>query len=420
MQALPGFRDYFPEDCARRNHIVSVWRDVARRYGFVEYDAPVLESLELYAKKNSGGEILSQLFQFTDKGGRDVVLRPEMTPSLARMIAARERNYRKPLKWFCASPFFRYEKQQKGRLREFWQFNADIVGESGSAADAELIALAIDMMRAFGFTAADFMVRLSNRQAWMDFLQQKTGKTDEAAEFLAIVDKIEREDAGETHRKLEPFGCTTEEVRAFIASGGGEAFTPLLELLDARGMRDFVKVDLTIVRGLAYYTGIVFEIFDCGKSMRALAGGGRYDRLLAELSGGATDLPAIGFGMGDVVLGNFIDATPSAAAVRDALLQAQGGAEVFVVIADEQRRPEALGLLQNLRDAGWRANASLAPAKVGKQFQNAEQLGARFAVVVGAEWPEVKVKALATRAEQPMAAADVVKWLSDARVSKNL
>jgi len=414
MQALPGFRDYFPEECARRNYVTSVWRDVARRYGFVEYDAPILESLDLYAKKNSGGEILSQLFQFTDKGGREVALRPEMTPSLARMIAARERHYRKPMKWFCVAPFFRYEKQQKGRLREFWQFNADIVGEIGVAADAELIAMAIDILRALGLGSGDVVVRLSNRHAWLDFLRQKTGSEEGATEFLAVIDKLEREAPEETEKKLAAYGCTLEEVRAFIASGGGEAFSSLLDSLEARGMRAFVEVDLTIVRGLAYYSGNVFEVFDRSRKMRALAGGGRYDNLLSQLSGGAVDLPAVGFGMGDVVLGNFIETNAQAKQRMEEEIARAGGIDLFIVVADASHGGHATMLLQRLRDEGWRVDMPAGEMKVGKQFQMAEMLGARYAIVIGSEWPTLKVKTLALRQEEAVSQEDLVGWLQRA------
>ena len=162
MQSLPGFRDFYPHDCARRNYILGTWREVARRYGFVEYDGPVLEPIELYEKK-SGGELLGQLFDFMDKGGRHVAMRPEMTPTLARMVAAREKDFKKPLKWFCCPQFFRYEKQQRGRLREFYQFNADIIGESSIAADVELVSLAIDPLREFGLSEREFAVRVCDR-----------------------------------------------------------------------------------------------------------------------------------------------------------------------------------------------------------------------------------------------------------------
>ena len=412
MRPLPGFRDFYPEDCARRGYVLDGWRRVARRYGFVEMDGPVLESMELYAKKNeSGAEILGQLYNFTDRGQRDVALRPEMTPTLARMVVAKERAYRKPLKWFSTANFFRYERQQKGRLREFIQFNADLIGDGSTAADAEAICLVIDLLREFGFTKDDFVIRLSDRQAWIDFLTAR-GVTDTKA-VLAIIDKIEREPEESLNAKLAPHNLTVAELRAFITAGSPEYFAPLMEQFAARGLRDFVEVDLSIVRGLAYYTGLVFEAFDKGKSMRALAGGGRYDSLLADLSDGAVNLPAIGFGMGDVVLGDLIEETPHTRAKRDAALAAAPAAEVYVVVADEARRREALGLVQALRDAGWRTDFPLDAAKVGKQFQAAEALGARFAVVIGQEWPLVKVKTLATRAEAAVPHDALADWLKN-------
>ena len=401
IQGLPGFRDFFPEDCARRNHVVATWREVSRRYGFVEFDGPALESTDLYRKKNeAGAEILEQLYSFTDRGGREVALRPEMTPTLARMVAAREKHYRKPMKWFCVSNFFRHERQQKGRLREFLQFNADILGESSPQADAEILALAIDLMRAFGFTAEHFVVRLSDRKAWMDFLESRG--CDEAAcrTALACADKLEREPEEKLNAKLAPTGLTVADLKAFIAAGSPEAFAPVLEALAARGLSGFVQPDLSIVRGLAYYTGVVFEIFDRSKNLRALAGGGRYDGLVKGLSDGAADLPAIGFGMGDVVLGHLIDETPAAAEKLQAALALTS--DVFVVIADESRRAEALQIVQTCRELGLSTDFPLKSAKVGKQFQEAENLGATHAVVIGQEWPQIKLKHLATRAEQTL------------------
>ncbi len=414
MRPLPGFRDFCPEDCARRGYMLDGWRRVARRYGFVEMDGPVLESMELYAKKNeSGAEILGQLYQFTDRGERPVAMRPEMTPTLARMVIAKERAYRKPLKWFSTSNFFRYERQQKGRTREFIQFNADLIGDGSTAADAEAISLVIDLLREFGFTKDDFVVRLSDRKAWLDFLTAR-GVADTKA-VLAIIDKIEREPEDSLNAKLASHGLAVAELRDFIAAGSPEHFAPLLGQFDARGLRDFVEVDLSIVRGLAYYTGMVFEAFDRSKSMRALAGGGRYDDLLADLSDGSVNLPAIGFGMGDVVLGNLIEETPAARENRERTLASSPSAEIYVVIADEARRREALSLIQSLRDAGWRIDFPLDSAKVGKQFQAAEAIGARFAVVVGNEWQLVRAKDLATRAETAVTQDTLADWLKTAQ-----
>jgi histidyl-tRNA synthetase len=407
MQSLPGFRDFFPEDFSFRRYLVETWRRVARQYGFREYDAPTLESSALYEKKNSGGEILNQLYQFTDRGERAVALRPEMTPSLARMIATRASHYRKPIKWFSVANFFRFERQQKGRLREFLQLNADIFGDSSPAADAEMMALTVDILRAFGFGPEDVVLRLSDRRAWLAFLEKNGLPAERAPEFLGIIDKMERESDEATAAKLQGLGLGLDPVKEFISSGGQEALSPLLADLRARGMSDFVEVDLTIVRGLAYYTGAVFEVFDRQREFRAIAGGGRYDHLIKHLSDGTVDLPAIGMGMGDVVLGKFIEAREGAARRASQAMAADRDCGIFVVIADEARRLEALGLITTLRQAGHRVDFSLSPLKVGKQFAAAEAAGAWQAVVVGSEWPEVRLKNLATREETSLPASEL-------------
>ncbi len=413
MQLLPGFRDFFPEDCAQRNYILATWREVARRYGFVEYDGPVLEPIELYRKK-SGGELVGQLFDFVDKGERHVAMRPEMTPTLARMVAARERDFKKPLKWFCVPQFFRYEKQQRGRLREFYQLNCDLIGEASASADAELLALLIDMLRAFGLSQQDFVVRVSDRNAWCQFALNRGVSEERLLDFLAVIDKWERASREESGRRLAEFGLTPEDIEQFLASPGPEAdhLKSLAADLKARGLDGYIELDLTIVRGLAYYTGFVFEVFDRAKSERALAGGGRYDRLIELMSDGKLSLPALGFGMGDVVLANLIQDIPAAKSLRDQWVAQQHAADVFVVLADENRRPEALGILQTLREAGYRTDYALAPAKVGKQFQQAEHRGATLAVVIGQEWPAVKLKHLARREESTIDQTELLTALS--------
>src|SRR6516165_9992133 len=188
MQSLPGFRDLLPDDCATRNYVFARWREVVHRYGFVEWDGPVLEPTDLYRKK-SGAEIVDQLFNFTDKGDREVSMRPELTPTLARVVAAHERAFRKPLKWFSIGQFFRYEKQQRGRLREHYQLNCDIMGESSLAADIELVALSIDILRSLGFTEKDFAVRISDREFWLDFLRDKKVPAERWDDLLQTIDK---------------------------------------------------------------------------------------------------------------------------------------------------------------------------------------------------------------------------------------
>src|SRR6267142_844416 len=226
MERLPGFRDFYPEPlphsdvCSAdaRQYIFDKWRSTARRYGFREYDGPPLEPLELFTTK-SGAEIIGQLYNFKDKGDRDVALRPEMTPTLARMVAAHQRNYKKPIKWFAIPQLFRYERQQKGRLREHFQFNADIIGETDPAADAELIALLIDTLRSLGLAEKDFVIRLSSRNAWHDFFTKHGGDASKEYEFYQIVDKLEREAPENSEEKLKRIGFSLVEVSAFIEGG---------------------------------------------------------------------------------------------------------------------------------------------------------------------------------------------------------
>jgi histidyl-tRNA synthetase len=391
MQPLPGFRDFLPHDWARQNYIFGKWWEIARRYGFVQWEGPVLEPTELYTKK-SGPEIVGQLFNFTDKGEREVALRPELTPSLARVVAAHDREFKKPLKWFSIPHCFRYEKQQRGRLREHYQFNADIIGEASLDADIELIALCVDLLRGFGFGANDVVVRISDREFWIDFLRAQNVPEEKWAETLQVIDKSEREPREKTAVKLG--GLAESVFKILDGEGTSEKLDRVVEGLRARGLADFVKVDLGIVRGLAYYTGIVFEAFDRAGKLRALAGGGRYDNLIHHLSDGAVSHPAIGFAMGDVVIAELIDEIPAAETQMEKAVAAQGELDIYAVIAKEERRADALAQIQTLRDRGYRVDYPLAPAKVGKQFQAAEQLGARLAILFGDEWPQAKLKDL--------------------------
>lgn len=400
IQTVKGFRDFFPEECTVRNYIFDTWRAVARRYGFMEYEGPVLESTDLFRKK-SGDEITGQLYCFTTKGEQDVSLRPEVTPSLARMATARQRDYKKPIKWFQIGSCFRYEAPQEGRTREFIQFNADILGDATPATDAELIAMAIDVMREFGVSSDDFAIRLSNREIWNDFLAQHNIAAEHTSTFLQIIDKIERARPEETEKKLSAIGLTLAVVREFMASADENhpAFAELRGNLTARGIWQHVRIDATIVRGLAYYTGTVFEVFDLKHGLRAVAGGGRYDKLCALMSDGKVDMPAAGFAMGDVVLGILLKKTPGAQMKLTSALLAASSIDAYVVVADEAQRGHALAAVQALRAMGLRIDYSFGPQKVGKQFQAAEERKARFAIIFGAEYPEVAVKNLIAKTQ---------------------
>lgn len=391
---LPGFRDFPPEDLARRAHVFGAWRRVALRYGFAEYDGPPLETLDLYTEK-SGDEIVGQLYAFTDKGNREVALRPEMTPSLARILGERSRAMPKPIRWFTMPQLFRYERQQRGRLREHYQWNVDIVGEDDVAADAEVLAVAIDALRELGLTSDDFRARVSDRRLLSAVLSSCGIPEAGMGAAFAAVDKLEREPRETSAAKLvEQCGVSAaqaEDILALFESTGVAALTErfgsdpavtaemerlerYVGILQAMGLGDFVEVDLTIVRGLAYYTGIVFELFDRKGELRAICGGGRYDRLL-ELVGGEP-LPAVGFGMGDVVLGELLSD-------RGLWPEYRRSVDYYLVVIGEEQRPVAAGLAHALREKGFSVLYALKDQSVRKQFKTAESEGARSVLVLG-------------------------------------
>lgn len=395
IQRLPGFRDFPPEDLGFRNRIFESWRRVAVRYGFSEYDGPPLEPLELYVEK-SGDEIVEQLYGFTDKGGRDVALRPEMTPSLARILGARSRGMSKPIRWFSMPQLFRYERQQRGRLREHFQWNVDIVGEAGVAADAEVLAVGIDGLRDLGLTDEDFVARVSDRRLLTSVLEAVGVPSEALGAAFQIVDKVERDPRDRTMERLqaeagldeaaasdllEMLDTGLEGVTERLGSRDDvgakiEPLTEYLEILRSMGLGDYVQVDLKIVRGLAYYTGIVFELFDRKGELRAICGGGRYDRLL-ELVGGEP-LPAVGFGMGDVVLGELLTD-------RGLRPDTSKRIDYFVVSVTDGERSQALGIAQRLRGRGRSVAYALRDQGVGKQLKAAGREGAIEALIVGPE-----------------------------------
>jgi histidyl-tRNA synthetase len=423
-KALPGFREFYPADLALRTHIVRTWRTVATRYGFEEYDGPPLEPLELYTAK-SGDEIVGQLYAFTDKGGREVALRPEMTPTLARMVAARANGLKKPIRWFAIPQLFRYERQQRGRLREHFQLNCDLVGEPGPLGDAEIIALALDVMRALGLGPAEVRVRLSDRRVLRNLLLGAGVTEPQLGAAYQAVDKIERSDRAALTAQLGEAGLPADvvarvfevamlrglpAVEAALArvAGGAEAGLALRRVVDAlaaMGLGEFVEVDLSIVRGLAYYTGTVFELFDAGRTLRAICGGGRYDGLLAALGG--VDLPALGFGMGDVVLAELL---------RDRGLVPTDASsiDVFIAAVTDDDLPFVLALAHELRDAGLRTEYALGAQAVGKQLKLADARNARAAVVIGPDdraRGEVMLKDLVGKGQEAVARTAVVERL---------
>ncbi len=414
--ALPGFRDFYPEEMARRNQIFSVWREVARRYGFEEYDGPPLESLELFVEK-SGPEIVAQLFNFTDKGNREVTLRPEMTPTLVRMLGAKIKELPKPVRWFSTPQLFRYEKQQRGRLREHFQLNMDIVGETSVLADADLLSAALDVLRSLGLGPDDIVARYSDRRLLHQALLALGVTEENLPVAYNVIDKVERDPREVGIKRLTEIGLdakTAEEALELtslsldqIASrlGTGEITDRILaelrlyqSTLTGLGFGEYIRFDMKIVRGLAYYTGIVFEIFDRRGQLRAICGGGRYDRLFHSLAG--VDVPALGFGFGDVVLGELL---------KDRRLAKNytRSADVCVIAADESARIAAIDVVRQMRSGGhstifnYRALEE-GKVDVGKQLKYAVTSGAARAVIVSGSDATIRVKDLATGQQDEM------------------
>ncbi len=394
--SLPGFRDFYPADFAVRAYMTGVWREVARSYGFeeYEYDGPPLEPLELYVEK-SGEEIVDQLYNFHDKGGRAVALRPEMTPTLARMVGARAGGLRKPIRWFSIPQLFRYERTQRGRLREHFQWNVDIVGEEDVLADAEVLAVALDALRRFGLTADDVIARVNDRRLLERLLLHAGVPADQLPATYAVIDKLGREERTRTREKLrsevglapaaidEVFRIfeprELEELAREYAGVAGVAeeldrLARYFSHLNDMGLGEFIAFDPSIVRGLAYYTGAVFEIFDRRGEFRAICGGGRYDNLLRAVSD--VDLPALGFGMGDVVLAEIL-------AERGLLPGYEPRLDYYIVAIGEAERPLMLRIAHALRGAGHAVAYTLRRAGVGRQFKDADARGAERVVVLG-------------------------------------
>lgn len=394
VDALKGMRDHYPEQMRVRRWIEDRWRETALRFGFEEYDGPVLEALELYTRK-SGEEIVGQLYAFEDKGGRQVALRPEMTPSLARMIAARSQGLPKPIKWFSIPRLFRHERPQRGRFREFWQLNLDIVGVEGIEADAEIIAAGVEVLRACGLGEEDFVVRYSDRRLLEVVMAALSVPGERRPAAYTALDKLLRGGVEAAEAELRKGGFATETaellaravgrrdlagLRQELAGTGidlapeAERLERLREYLEAYGVGPYCQFDAAIVRGLAYYTGVVFEMYDRAGELRALCGGGRFDDLMR--AAGGEDLPAVGFGLGEAVLLELLEE-------RGRSPRPEPHCDAWVIPVSADDRPAAIRTVSRLRAEGLRADLALKDQSVGKALKRAGQAGARVAVVIG-------------------------------------
>ena len=389
-QAPKGTRDFYPDETRIRDYIFDSWKKSCIKYGFEPYDAPVFEHLEVYTQK-SGDEIEGQLYVFEDKAGRKLALRPEMTPSLARMVAAKGQELKKPIKWYSIPKLFRYEKMQKGRLREFFQLNMDVLGVEDVSADAELIAAAINMLCDLGLSSDDFQVHISSRTLLEKLFLFVGVKQEELVKLYAVLDKMHKVSPDDFALMLDEFFAdkkVAQNVKKILSVKNIDEISALdseiesikeiermFEYLRNLGFYDYVKFDISVVRGLAYYTGVVFEIFDKKRTMRAIAGGGRYDKLV-ELYGGQPTC-AVGFAVGDVVLSDLLKELGKLPAIKQ-------NCDLFIVSFDKDYS-NVLKTVKKFRAMNFSVQYPLKLGNFGKQMKQADGVGAKIVLFVGGE-----------------------------------
>jgi len=420
IQAVKGTRDFYPEDMVNRNFIADLWKQVSLRNGFVEYDGPIFEYLAMYQQK-SGDEIASQLFAFEDRGGRMLAIRPEITPTLARMVNQRINALPRPIKWFSVPRLCRAERPQKGRLREFFQWNIDIIGVDDCLADAEIIFCAADFLLAAGLSAKDFTVGVSSRRLLAAMLEYFGIETERLNVVYAVLDKKRKIPQEAFEKMLEEAVADSARRQKIIAlmnieslenlkdiagtdENANKAIDELKQLfkyLDVMGIADLCRFDITIVRGLAYYTGIVFEIYDKGGELRAICGGGRYDNLLADFGG--QKISATGCGMGDCVLEIILEEKGIFKNLSNA-----NGIDYFVAFAEDSLQSEVLKLTAKLRRAGFKTDFSYKGGSLGKQLKQASALNAAKCVIIGQEYKsgQLVVKNMADGSQQNITEKD--------------
>ncbi len=408
LQPVKGTRDFYPEELRLRSWLFEIWRETARQFGFEEYDACVLEHEDLYIRK-AGDEITEQLYNFEDKSGRRLALRPEMTPSLARLILQRKNALTFPLKWFAIPQCFRYERMTRGRKREHFQWNMDVVGQPDLVAEVEVVSALIMALEKMGLSAQHVRVHVNDRRLLGAVLSHLNVPEDRHLPVMVVMDKRDKISAGQLAEQLKEQELTPPqveglhrflamrslaEVRAALGAHPAlDSLERLLGLLQQVGLGGYAEFDITVVRGLSYYTGTVFEVRDAGASLRAICGGGRYDSLLSAYGG--DPIPAIGFGFGDVVILELL-------ADLNLLPKLTTEMDFVVIPFSAQEIPAALEVSQRLRRAGFRCEGDYGLRKLKRALQRADEVGARKAVLLMPdEWArgEVVVRDMAKREE---------------------
>ena len=416
-KGVRGTRDFYPEDMRLRNWLFDNFAYASLLHGFEEYDSPILEHEELYTRKQ-GEDIVKQLYNFEDKGSRKVSLRPEMTPSLARMVMSRAGVLPMPIKWFSIPQCWRYERTQKGRGREHYQWNVDVWGTNEISADAELFSVLVTFFESVGLTENEIVIRVSSRKVLEEVLGSLGIEGDSFAQTCVIVDKMDKLSSEVINEQLSDLGHSKEVISTIQSTLGinsletlkntlekdSEALNELqtlFEAIESYGISDWVEFDGSIVRGLAYYTGCVFEVNDREGKFRAICGGGRYDKLLSTLGG--KDLPATGFGFGDMVIMEVL-------AEKDLLPELLSGVEDVVIPLSPDLRNVAVKVASALRSSDRLVDLVLDDKKMKWAFKHADRIGATRIVLVGKEeWSrqKVKIKDLETGDETELSIEDL-------------
>ena len=416
-QGVRGTRDFYPEDMRLRNWLFDNFIAASLLHGFEEYDAPVLEHEDLYTRKQ-GEEITQQLYNFQDKGDRKVALRPEMTPSLARMVMARAGSLPMPIKWFSIPQCWRYERTQRGRGREHYQWNVDIWGTTELSADAELISVMVTFFEEIGLSSDDVVISISNRKVLEEVLGSLGVEGDLFAKTCIVVDKMEKLPPDVIEKQLSDLGHSSEVITKIQtvlgikdmknlessldkSSSALSELNTLFELIEAYGMSEWVQFDASVVRGLAYYTGSVFEAHDREGKFRAICGGGRYDNLLSTLGG--KDLPATGFGFGDMVIMELL-------AEKGLIPELISGVDDIVLPLNQDLRDIAVRVAASLRLSDRTVDLVLEDKKIKWAFKHAERVGAKRLVLLAPdEWSRkmIKVKDLETGEEKEVSLKDL-------------
>jgi histidyl-tRNA synthetase len=409
IQSVKGARDFYPEDKAYHNWLYDKTRSISTRFGYEEWDGPFLERLELYAAKSGEELVKEQAFVFPDRGGELITLRPELTLSLARMVAQRQGQLSLPLRWWSWGPFWRYEKPQKGRAREFFQWNVDLIGVSSPEADAELIAIVVEFLKSVDLKPDEVLVRVNDRKFMEDKMKALGIGPELKGEVVKLIDRREKMSPEAWESSGLELGLDANKMKglkALLADTdgwrGAENLVRVFATLEALGAREYVVFDPHIVRGLDYYTGTVFECFDVEKKFRAVLGGGHYDNLVADVGG--DPLPGVGFAMGDMVITVVLEALGKPPKLEGSR------ADVLVTLFDQANAAVSFQLAVKMRQAGLRVAVYPEFDKLGKQFKYADRLGARFVTVIGpdeAAAGQVTLKDLAAGTQTSLPIADV-------------